>query len=157
MFEIEDFKRFIDLGNSSEVDKLLIYGANINCTDMFGYTPLHWAAIKGRVEILTLLINRGASIDQKCLNYSFTALHCSINENQNAVINALINGGANIMAKDKDGNTPLHFAAMMGNDAVVHKLLGLGANINAADSQGITPIFLANYCGHERIVNAGAY
>ena len=143
MFEIEDFKRFIDLGNSSEVDKLLIYGVNINCTDMFGYTPLYWAAIKGRVEILTLLINRGASIDQKCLNYSFTALHCSINENQNTVINALINGGANIMAKDKDGNTPLHFAAMMGNDAVVHKLLGLGANINAADSQGITPIFFS--------------
>jgi hypothetical protein len=34
MFEIDEFKRFIDLGNSSEVDRLLIFGANINCTDM---------------------------------------------------------------------------------------------------------------------------
>jgi ankyrin repeat protein len=65
------------------------------------------------------------------------------------------------MAKDKDGNTPLHFASMMGNDSVVHKLLSKGANVNAMDNQGVTPIFLANYCGHGKVVNilrnAGAY
>jgi len=161
MHEIDEFKRFIDLGNSSEVDRLLIFGANINCTDIFGYTPLHWAAMKGRAEIAVLLISKGASLDQKCLNYSFTALHCAINENQNTIINTLINSGANIMAKDKDGNTPLHFASMMGNDSVVHKLLSKGANVNAMDNQGVTPIFLANYCGHGKVVNilrnAGAY
>lgn len=63
MADIETFKSYIDSDNSCEVERLLLQGANINCTDMFGYTPLHWAAIKGRVEILILLVNKGASID----------------------------------------------------------------------------------------------
>ena len=150
---IESFKSYIDCDESYGVQKLLLNGANINCTDMFGYTPLHWAAMKGRVEIAVLLIRNGARLDQKCLNYSFTALHCAINENQNLIINNLINSGANIMAMDKDGNTPLHFASMMGNDSVVYKLLALGANVNAMDGQGVTPLFLANYCGHARVAS----
>ena len=52
--------------------------ANINATDVFGNTPLHWAAMKGRVEIVTLLISKGASLDQKYHNYSFTALHATL-------------------------------------------------------------------------------
>lgn len=57
------------------------------------------------------------------------------------------------MAKDKDGNTPLHFASMQGNESVVHKFIAMGAKINAKDNQGVTPCFLANYCGHTRVLN----
>ena len=82
-------------------------------------------------------------------------------KNSAFLINSLINNGANLMAKDKDGNTPLHFASMMGNDLIVHKLISKGVNVNATDNQGVTPIFLANYCGHSNIVNilrnAGAH
>jgi ankyrin repeat protein len=153
MAEIETFKSYIDRDDTSGIVRILLQGANINCIDMFGYTPLHWSSLKGRVEILKLLIKMGASIDKKCLNYSFTPLHVAINENQNAIVNILINEGADIMARDKDGNTPLHYASMLGNESVVQKLLIKGANINAFDNQGVTPYYLANYYGHSRVVN----
>jgi ankyrin repeat protein len=135
-------------------------GGDFNCTDSFGYTPLHWAAIKGRSEMASFLIDKGVRVEAKCLNYEFTALHCAINENQIPVFNVLILKGSNFMARDKDGNTPLHFASMIGNVSIVRKLLDMGANVNATDRQGVTPIFLANYCGQIEIfnmlINAGA-
>jgi ankyrin repeat protein len=161
MTDIEKFKNAIEKNNVSEVKMLVMAGANINATDVFGYTPLHWAAMKGSSESIEALIAAGANKDMPCLNYKFAPLHNAINENHNAAINSLINNGANLMAKDKDGNTPLHFASMMGNDSIVHKLISKGVNVNATDNQGVTPLFLANYCGHSNIVNvlrnAGAH
>jgi ankyrin repeat protein len=87
------------------------------------------------------LVSKGASLNEKCLNYRFTALYYAINDNRNVIINALINSGANIMAKDKDGNNPLHFASMQGNESVVLKLIAMGAKIDADVNQGVTPIF----------------
>jgi ankyrin repeat protein len=161
MTDIDKFKSAIEKNNVSEVKTLVMTGADINSSDIFGYTPLHWAAMKGASEAIEVLIAAGANKDKPCLNYKFAPLHNAINENQNSAINSLINNGANLMAKDKDGNTPLHFASMMGNDLIVHKLISKGVNVNATDNQGVTPIFLANYCGHSNIVNilrnAGAH
>ena len=160
MKEIEEFKNLIQNDNVAGVRNMIARGANKNAIDVLGYTPLHWAAIKGKVEIIEALLQNAVDKNPQCTNYKFSPLHCAINENQNGAINVLLNAGVNIMAKDKDGNTPLHFASMHGNDAIVHKLIALGANVNATDSQGVTPIFLANYCGHTNIArilrNAGA-
>ena len=150
---IETVKILIENDFMEGMKTFVSLGGNINCSDGFGYTPLHWSAIKGKLEMAGLLIEMGAILDARCLNYKFTALHCAINENQNAVMELLINKGADFMARDKDGNTPLHYASMHGNDMAVQKLLKIGANVNAKDFKGITPIVLANYCGHFKLVS----
>ena len=58
----------IDYGHLDCVTVLLDLGVDPNLRDENDYTPAQWAAWKGFVEILTLLIQRGASIDQQTLD-----------------------------------------------------------------------------------------
>lgn len=51
--------------------------------------------------------------------------------------------GADVNAKDKDGNTPLHLAAQNGQAQDVIGLVKYGADINLANKDGKTPLSLA--------------
>lgn len=42
---------------------LLDRGAGKDDQDELGFTPLHWAAFTGQIEVCKLLISRGASYD----------------------------------------------------------------------------------------------
>jgi len=53
-------------------------------------------------------------------------------------VRLLAEAGANVNARDKDGNTPLHGIFLTD---VEEELLKLGANVNARNSDGETPIF----------------
>lgn len=51
-----------------DVIKLLVEsGADLNARDESGYTPLHWAVIYRKVDIVKYLISKGASDGQKAL------------------------------------------------------------------------------------------
>jgi ankyrin repeat protein len=47
-----------------------------------------------------------------------------------------------VLSNDKDGMTPLHFAAGKGHKAVVEVLLAHGAEVNAKDIRGQTRMAL---------------
>jgi ankyrin repeat protein len=49
-------------------------------------------------------------------------------------------GGANIEAKNHDGDTPLHWASWIGYLAIVKRLRSSGADILATSNQGKLPI-----------------
>ena len=55
----------------------------------------------------------------------------------------LINHGANVNEKDKDGSTPLHLAAWNGKLECCEFLINHGVNVNEKDSDGNTPLHLA--------------
>ncbi|WP_353273595.1 ankyrin repeat domain-containing protein [Wolbachia endosymbiont (group A) of Agelastica alni] len=59
---------------------------------------------------------------------------------------------ANIDAQDKDGKTPLHFAAQEGNLDMVQFFLNRGANIKAKDMYGWTPLHFASAYGKFDVV-----
>ncbi|KAG6580256.1 Death-associated protein kinase [Phytophthora cinnamomi] len=56
---------------------------------------------------------------------------------------ALVEGGADISAKDKLGGTALHAAARNGNTNAISLLLDRGADVNAADIDGWTALHAA--------------
>lgn len=56
------------------------------------------------------------------------------------VCKALIAAGANVEARDKNGNTPLHYAAYCGNEDAAEVLLDAGADMNAVNDNGDTPL-----------------
>ena len=51
--------------------------------------------------------------------------------------------GADINAKDNNGETPLHSAADAGHADIIRALVELGADINAQDEDGETPLHRA--------------
>ncbi|KAK3940661.1 hypothetical protein QBC46DRAFT_353953 [Diplogelasinospora grovesii] len=64
----------------------------------------------------------------------------------------LASGELDANSRDKDGRTPLSWAAEKGNEAIVKLLLQNGVDFNAKDTDGRTPLMWATLKGHEAIV-----
>ena len=61
-------------------------------------------------------------------------------------------GGADVDARNQDGYTPLHWAAMDGHVETAALLLDRGADVDARDERGATPLHYALKKGHARTV-----
>lgn len=55
-----------------------------------------------------------------------------------------LEAGADVAARDDDGLTPLHTAALNGHAEVVETLLDSGADVEARNDRGSTPLFGGN-------------
>ena len=60
-----------------------------------------------------------------------------------ADVQAELSGGADVMARDRDGWTPLHWASAYGTSENIQALLDAGADAKAKNEEGITPWDLA--------------
>lgn len=82
----------------------------------------------------------------------FTILHMAVDRGHSSVVETLLKFGADIEAKDSDGNTPLMTAilAPLGR-SFVEKLLDKGANKNEKNNKNEKPIDIAHRIGLERI------
>ena len=69
-----------------------------------------------------------------------------------AGVQAELDKGADVNAKNKDGWTPLNFATDGGHKEVAELLIANGADVNAKDDQGSTPLKFAAYRGQKEIV-----
>jgi ankyrin repeat protein len=130
----------LHLTYSEDVAMALIdCGANIEARNKKGLTPLLNAKAKGKDNIVQLLLSKGArheSIDAE----GNTELHLTYSED---VAMALIDCGANIEARNKQGGTPLLTATAKGQDKIVRLLLRKGAKTEAIDDEGNTALHLA--------------
>ncbi|MHA6718514.1 ankyrin repeat domain-containing protein [Sphingomonas sp. RS6] len=72
------------------------------------------------------------------------ALHIVVKRGDATYLTVLINQpGINVNIQDREGNTPLIFAAERGWGAGVDALLAKKANVNLANNAGITPLIRA--------------
>ena len=55
---------------------------------------------------------------------------------------ALVNGGAIVDYRTKDGSTAVHKSVAKNNSEALRTLLDLGASPNYKDSKGLTPLYL---------------
>jgi len=103
----------------------------MNRKDEFGRTPLMMASYANFHDL-----KQRAEMDSKRVPW----------------VEMLASSGSDLNAVDKDGWTPLMFAAWSGLNATATKLVELGANLNLADHQGNTALTLAAMRGHSEIV-----
>jgi ankyrin repeat protein len=98
---IAAFKGYQDL-----VRKLIARDADVNKT---GWTPLHYAATGGRVEIILLLLDENAYIDAESPNKS-TPLMMAAMYGSTAAVRALLEAGADPTLRNELGLSAVDFA-----------------------------------------------
>ncbi|WP_286232177.1 ankyrin repeat domain-containing protein [Wolbachia pipientis] len=118
---------------------------------MEGWTPLHVAALHGRANIVGVLLEKGANVNEKGWRDA-TPLHFAARNGHASVVEVLLAKGANVDEKGWRDATPLHFAAGNGHKKTVEVLLKAEANVNAVDIEGWTPLHVAALHGRANIV-----
>ncbi len=79
--------------------------ADINARDRFGLTPLSGATYEGRVEVVQMLLERGAAIDDRDTPGK-TSLHVAVERGKAQVARLLLKRGADVNARDDSGSSP---------------------------------------------------
>ena len=69
------------------------------------------------------------------------SLSISNSTTQQQIIVAIVNGGALLDFRTKDGRTALHVAVQKSNFIALKTLLDLGASPNYPDTNGLTPLY----------------
>ena len=111
----------------------LVSRDTVNMSEVDGSTALHWAAQRGAVEIVGVLLAAGAKVDV-ATRYGVTPLGLASTRGSAAIIERLLNAGADLDAPTSErGETPLMLAARMGDVASVELLLAHGADPNARE------------------------
>jgi len=141
-------------GNIEAVKQHLAAGADVNAKDENGWTPLNSAAVKGRNQIVKLLIEKGADLN------AGTPLIFAATDGHMEVVELLIANGADVNAKTNDqlGGTALHMTSNLGHKKAVELLVAAGADVNAKMLHGMTPLhFAANNKGIAKfLIDKGA-
>ena len=133
-------------GNCSDICKLLIdHSADVTAVNTNGDTPLLIALDSFQSSALyrSLVTNESVNIADRLGNH---ALHKAISKGYiHSDVLLLVEGGADVNAVNKDGQTPLHTAAGGEEDCpeLCSILLKHKAKVNAVDKDGNAPLHLA--------------
>ncbi|MEA2518641.1 MAG: uncharacterized protein QOF49_721 [Chloroflexota bacterium] len=122
-----------------------------------GFTALHFPAFFARGEVAAAtsraLIEAGADVNARSSNdFGVTPLHSAVASGNDAVVEALLDAGADPNVIQAGGWTPLHGAAANGSLRSVERLLAAGADREARNDAGQSALDLASAGGHEAIV-----
>lgn len=110
----ELFNAIID--NKTEVVKVLLnIGANPNArsTSKTGWTPLHYAAMEGNIDIITLLLKHHPEVNA-VTSYGVTPLHIAVSMHNEETVRTLLTAGANPFIKNKYEQTAIDHAMLNG-------------------------------------------
>eukprot|EP01047_Picozoa_sp_COSAG01_P026588 COSAG01_NODE_1718_length_9396_cov_26.510165_9_plen_774_part_00 len=118
-------------------------------------TELHQAALAGDVlRVSAALLRDGADTEAKDDKDGATPLHCAASSGNLAACAALVEGGADVGARNNYRSTPLHCAAASDHEAICEDLLRSGADVGARDENDATPLQQAAFNGHEAACGA---
>ena len=140
------------LGDLITVELLLRAGKRPSEEDKDRYTPLHWAAAKGHVQVAKLLIEFGAELEKRGGKFLLTPLHMAAGEGHLNTSLLLLDAGAQVNSLDRFLNTPIHWAAWFGRLSVLRCLVDRGGNISLTNRDGYTPRDMASVRGSQDIV-----
>ncbi|VDO59769.1 unnamed protein product [Schistosoma margrebowiei] len=146
MDEQETIHTAVKRGDFVALKGMISSGASVNEVDKHSFTPLHWAANVGAIEILQYLLWKNA--DPSLVTKSgWTPVHIAAIRGYEKCIQSLVDRGVSVSAKDKYGQTPGHLASIHGNSGSLLTLLRAGADLETVDISGWTMLHAASFHG----------
>jgi ankyrin repeat protein len=137
-------------GNVGAVEFLLARRVPLNYEDR-GSQPLAVAAGRGRIDMMKLLIRRGADVRARDGNGNTALMEA---RGSSEAVKLLLEHGADPNMRDSAGRVPL---SQLGDPVIVGMLLAAGAKPNVPDETGATPLhFCYNAAIADRLLQAGA-
>lgn len=104
-----------------------------------GTTPLVVASKAGHIELMKVMLNKGAKIDLNDYKERKSAIMYASIAGLTPVVQCLLDYGASVNLREgMRGMTPLMFAAVGGQEDVMVLLLGKFADLNMIDCDGFT-------------------
>ncbi|XP_061418323.1 transient receptor potential channel pyrexia-like isoform X3 [Lethenteron reissneri] len=144
----------ISEGNFDLLNALLEQGANINCVDEYGQTPLHKVARRQQLDVAKFLIEKGADVNLGD-KFGRTALHIAAIVDCPCLVELLIDSGVDTEVQTEgEQQTAVHYAARYGCIITLATLQHRGADLSARDFKRRTPLFLAAAQGNPGSLNS---
>jgi ankyrin repeat protein len=119
----------------------------IDCSDYLECTPLHWAAWSNKQQIIKLLINSGANIEEKD-KLNETAFYLAAFNGQKEAIKCLLQFSADMEVRSISTNAAIHMASYFEYTDVIDIMLNYGIDINIqTDNRLNTALHVAAWHG----------
>lgn len=125
-------------GAAEQVKLLLAKGSPLDERNYFKRTALKEAIISNKREIVKILIEAGANVNDKAEDW--TPLGLAVTCASEEIFNDLITAKADYSERFTNGKTLLMAAAASGRKEIVDILLRLGEDINATDNNGLNAL-----------------
>ncbi|KAK7807299.1 hypothetical protein U0070_016671 [Myodes glareolus] len=137
-------------GNAEIIKLLLKSGADRECQDDFGITPLFVAAQYGKLESLNILMSSGANINCQALDKA-TPLFIAAQEGHIKCVELLLSGGADpdLYCNEDNWQLPIHAAAQMGHTKILDLLIPLTNRACDTGPDKVSPVYSAVFGGRE--------
>jgi ankyrin repeat protein len=131
---------------SGEVAHLLLdHGASVHTRNKYGQTPLHLASEYNLSSVVASSLKLGADVNARDDDKA-TPLLCasSFFVEGGMTQRLLLNHGASVHIRNKNGQTPLHIASRRGLSDLMTLLLKFGADVDVRDNNDMTPLLCAS-------------
>ncbi|XP_055000724.1 ankyrin repeat, SAM and basic leucine zipper domain-containing protein 1 isoform X2 [Sorex araneus] len=137
----ETFKKALTTGDISLVQELLDSGISVESSFRYGWTPLMYAASVSNVEMVRVLLDRGANASFSKDKQTILITACSARGSEEQILKCV----ELLLSRNADPNvacrrfmTPIMYAARDGHPQVVALLVAHGAEVNIQDENGYT-------------------
>uniref|UniRef100_A0A8C1ZCG0 Palmitoyltransferase n=1 Tax=Cyprinus carpio TaxID=7962 RepID=A0A8C1ZCG0_CYPCA len=138
-----DIVKATQFGALERCKELIEAGYDVRQPDKENVTPLHWAAINNRADIVKYYISKGAVIDQLGGDLNSTPLHWAIRQGHLSMVIQLMRYGADPSLADGEGYRGLHLAVLFQHMPIAAYLMAKGQEVDSPDINGQTPLMLA--------------
>lgn len=113
----------------------------VNAQNRAGESALHVASAVGSTVMVRILLDAGANVNATTEYERRTPLHLACLCDNVDVLELLLNcATCDLDAKDRNGNTPLHYAVKTADPKLVKLLVRYGASTQLRNFRGVTPL-----------------
>jgi ankyrin len=165
------------MGYTDIIMVLLNHGVDVNEMGEWGESALHWAAVRGHIEAVKILLDQNANVNAQTINHTHDLNNLMIREGnlverelrrfrQRQEQDMARSLGTSIQVAGilrlafAKGDTPLHAAACWNYIDIVKLLISNGADVNRTNNLGQTPshysVAFRHYDITQILLNSGA-